>query len=47
VYAHYNEEVGKHIAAGTRLAEAEARVAELTRERDALAERFALLTRAR
>jgi SAM-dependent methyltransferase len=47
VYAHYNEEVGKHIAAGTRLMEAEARVAELTRERDALAERFALMTRAR
>ena len=46
VYAHYNEEVGKHIAAGTRLAELEAHVAELTRERDALAERFALLTRA-
>ena len=46
VYSHYNEEVGKHIAAGTRLAEAEARIAELTRERDALAERFAMLTRA-
>jgi SAM-dependent methyltransferase len=47
VYAHYNEEVGKHIAAGTRLMELEARVTELSRERDALAERFALLTRAR
>jgi SAM-dependent methyltransferase len=45
VYAHYNEEVGKHIAAGTRLAELEASLEALTRERDALAERFALLTR--
>jgi ubiquinone/menaquinone biosynthesis C-methylase UbiE len=37
VYTHYNDEVGKHIAAGTRLAELEARLSALSAERDVLA----------
>jgi hypothetical protein len=47
VYSHYNDEVRKHIAAGTRLAELEARLAVLTAERDALLRRCAELERSR
>ena len=47
VYSHYNDEVRKHIAAGTRLAELETELAALTTERDALLRRCAELERSR